>query len=373
MGKKELKILELTNYSAGVCGVWTRVKEEALRLKREGFNVRIFSSNSIKGSNKKASFEEDMEGVKIRRFKSRKLGGESFMTWDFKKEAIKYSPDIIISHAYRHPHTTKSLKILKNRKCKKFLVTHAPFDQKTNTRNPISMLAVKFYDNFISPKTIKHFDKVIHIAAWEKTHLKRLGVEKNLVYIPNGIPEKFFEKSLGISRNKIIYLGRISPIKNLEVLIKAMALIEDNQISLDLVGPTEKKYGEKLKKIIHDLNLNSRINFTKPIYDLDKKISKIDSGNVFVLPSKREGMPQSLIEAMARGKIVISSKNPGSTELINDGWNGYIFNSEDAKDLANKINLALKGNKKMQENARKSVVDFSWKRIIKKLKDIILE
>ncbi len=78
-----MKILELTNYSAGICGVWNRVKEEAARLSKKNHEVVVFSSNFTKGSDEIAKSKDKIGGVLIRRFPARKLGGESFMKWDF--------------------------------------------------------------------------------------------------------------------------------------------------------------------------------------------------------------------------------------------------------------------------------------------------
>ena len=215
------------------------------------------------------------------------------MHWDFEKKAIEYSPDIIIAHSYRHSHTLKALKVKKildrkGKKCKVFLVTHAPFIEKNITRSLTQNLVVKFYDFFLGPKTINKFDKIITIAKWENPYLARLGVKKEkIVYIPNGIPDDFF---LGKRKQGkgILFLGRISPVKNLEVLIKAMGSIK---IHLDIVGPSEKEYNKKLSQLINLMKIKN-ISFKKPVYGLKEKISLIDNYEILVLPSKSEAMPQ---------------------------------------------------------------------------------
>jgi len=83
---KKLKILEVCPFSAGVCGVWQRVKQEAEGLSKEGYQVTVFSSNITKGTNKIAKTNENLNKVKIKRFSSKKLGGESFMIWNFEKK-----------------------------------------------------------------------------------------------------------------------------------------------------------------------------------------------------------------------------------------------------------------------------------------------
>jgi len=370
-----LKILELTNFSAGICGVWQRVKQEAFELSKRGYDVRVFSSNAIKGSKDLASCEENINNIQIKRFSFKKLGGESFMNWDFKKEGIEYSPDIIIAHSYRHSHTLKALKLSKElkkqgKKCKVFLVTHAPF-ARDSTRNFLQRLIVSLYDNFVGKFTINKFDKILIISHWEIPHLIKIGAKKDkILYLPNGIPEEFFSlKTQSKEEKKILFFGRISPIKSIETAISAIPHLNDNQIKLEIVGPAEEIYLNKLKILIENLNLQSRITFSPAIYDLKKRISKIDSSNVFILPSKSEGMPQSLIEAMARGKVVVASNIPAISDLIKDKKTGYLFDQGNEKSLAEKIDLAI-NNPKIGINARKSVQTFVWDKIISKLEQL---
>jgi len=142
-----MKILELSGYTSGIDGVWQRVREESLLLTREGNEVLVMSSNHIKGSDKIAPSEDNVGMVKIKRFSSKKLMGESFMYWDFKKamiEGIKFHPRFIICHSYRHSHTKFALNLGRRVNAKVFLVTHAPFIKGDKTRTIPSKLAVMF-------------------------------------------------------------------------------------------------------------------------------------------------------------------------------------------------------------------------------------
>lgn len=367
-----MKILELTNYTEGACGVFARVLQESKMLSKN-HEVRIFSSNRIKGAEGLAKTSDVVSGIKINRFPAKKLGGESFMFWNFEEEAARFRPDVIIAHAYRHPHTIKAIRLAKKINSRVFLVTHAPFIENNSTRSPLAKLAVWLFDNSIGRWSLDRFDKVIAITKWEIPILEGLGLKKSrIAYIPNGIPGEFFKQKKEASTNKILFLGRIAPVKSLETLIKAMPFFTDKKIKIELVGPAEKEYLSGLKDLIKNLGLESRIIFSKPIYDLADKIKKIDSAKIFILPSKTEAMPQSLIESMARGKIVISSDNRGSKALVFPGKNGFLFRRGDEKDLADKVNKALLINSaKMQKAAKASVTQFSWDIIIKKLNALI--
>ncbi len=367
-----MKILGLCNFSSGICGVWTRAREEAIRLAERGHEVRVFSSNFVKGSNEIAPAEERIGNVLVRRFLGKKLGGESFMKWDFESEALSFKPDVIIAHSYRHLHTHKAVKIGRKIGSRVFLVTHAPFIQDGLTRDFLSKISVRFYDMSIGPRILKRFDKILAITKWEVPYLLNLGVsEDKIEYVPNGIPSEFFSADSGeVDGKRILFLGRISPIKDIETLIRAVSLVKDKNKYLEIVGPAEKDYLYKLKNLIAELGVEDRVKFSAPIYDINEKIKKIDSAGVFVLPSKSEAMPQSLIEAMARKRIVIASDNRGAKDLIEHGKNGLLFKVGNYKELADLLNGNFEDSDLGLE-AKRSVEKFSWDKIVDKLDNIL--
>lgn len=372
-----MKILELTNFSAGACGVFTRVFQESIELKKKGHEVLILSSNAIKGSNELAPEHEIREDIKIKRFPFSRLGGESYMSWDFEQAALEFKPDIIIAHSYRHPHTKKALKIAKQLDIKCFLVTHAPFIEDNKTRSFFDGLAVNFYDKFIGKKIINQFTKIIAITHWEMPYLEKLGAKKDkIVYIPNGISKEFFIQRTAPEQDKILFFGRISPVKNIENLINALALIK-NKIKLEIVGPAEIDYMVSLKYIVKEKNLEESITFADAIYNIKDKITKIDSAKIFILPSKSEAMPQALIEAMARGKLVIASRTNGAKEIIKDNETGLLFDIDSEHELAQLIDFSLDANNKLKiknikEHAKEHAKAYSWDNLSQLLEDTIM-
>ena len=376
-----MKILEVCEFSAGICGVWTRVSQEAQLLAKK-HNVTVFSSNRVKGLDKIAPEKEDFEGVQIQRFPVKFAVGENALFWNFEKEALDLKPDVIIAHVYRHPHTNKTIDIAKKLHkqgytCKTILVTHAPFVEK-ETRGWKLHIAANMYD-LIYKKNLNKFDKIITITQWEEPFLEALGVKKEkLNYIPNGIPELFFTKQIQVPHNKkpkILFLGIIAPIENLENLLRAIAILKQQihkDIVLEIVGPSEPDYLEILKEEIERLNIQNQVIFSEPIYSLAKKIEKLDSSDVFVLPSKREAMPQALIEAMSREKLVISSDTLGGKEIIHPGKNGFLFSKGNEYRLARMIDDCLNTNnktdlQKIRKNAQLSVQKFRWNTLIQNI------
>lgn len=391
MKAKKLKILEITAFSAGICGVWARVLQEAKLLAKK-HDVRVFSSNIKRGTDKKekAKSYEEIENIKIHRFPTFASFGQNTYFWKFKKQALRFKPDIIITHAYRQYYSTLALRVAKKLKVPCILVTHAPFLEK-RLRNWKLNLAVWLYDNLVGKKIINQYDRVISITKWEIPFLLNLGCKKDrIVYIPNGIPDEFFQRRKQAKKKQekkgktILFLGRVTEIKDLETLIKAFKIVKENsdkpdkKIKLKIVGPVEEPYGARLTRMIGQLRLNNSVSFFPPIYNTKEKIDIIDDADIFVLPSKREGMPQSLIEAMSRSKIVISSKTDGGKEMIKDGKNGFLFEIENPSELAEKILFCFdkKNKRKIQQiekNAKTCVEQFNWQRVIKEIENMIKE
>src|SRR3989338_9206840 len=372
-----MKILEITNYTAGGCGVGMRVLKESQLLAERGHKVTIFSSNQVKGSKDLCSLEENQGLVNIQRFSSTNLGGESYMLWNFKKEALKLNPDVIIVHAYRHMHNLQALKIAKKLKCKIFVVTHAKFDREAS-RTWIQNKIVKTYDNIIGKNNLKKFNKIITITKWEEKYLKELVVNKDkIVYLPNGVKDEFFKPIKMISKpiTKIAYWGRISKIKQLESVSRAIALRINEDWIFNIRGPADKDYLKKLNLIIKEKGLKGREFIESLPYNYSEQIKGLDNSQIFILPSLSEGMPQTLVEAMARGRIVIGSNNEGNKELIQDEKNGFIFKNGDEKDLANILDRIKRLNQKeitlLQKNARKTAENFMWNSIIQKIDSLI--
>jgi len=325
-----MKILLLVPFSLGICGVFSRAWSDAYRYRDEGNEVWIYSSNAIKGATGENKDSTEMfecrEGIKIMRFPYKKLGGESFMLWDesWKTRAMELSPDIIIAHCYRHPHTLGALSVAnmlkkQGKSCQCWLLGHAPFIEGDVTRSKIASLTVKFYDGIVGPWTLDRFDRIIMISAWERKYWDRLGVDKSkLFYEPNKIAPEFDVRKTPIGKlgkRQVLFLGRVSPIKDLMTLLRAAERLPD--VKFSIIGPVEPAYGELLHKHIMDCKMNN-VEFYPAIYDIKEKIKAIDSHPIFVLPSIREAMPTVLLEAIARKRKVIASDNPGCRELIED-------------------------------------------------------
>ena len=375
-----MKIAFTSTYSwPSISGVWTRVENLALEMIKRGHEVHAFTSNLKAGTTETLPDYELYKGIHIHRYPVKRMISKNAGFWtskNMKQDVLDLKPDVIDCQTYRHPESNFTLKLNKKLKTRIFLTTHAPFVAKELRGRKLSLI-VRFYDA-VYRKTLNQFNKIIAITRWEMPYLHKLGARKDkIVLIPNGIPDEFFKTRIKKGKG-VLFLGRVSPIKDIETLVKAFKLVQErHNLQLNIVGPLEEPYGAEIVDLVKKLGLNHKtkaVQFSPPVFNLKKKIKIFDSCEIFVLPSKREGMPQALIEAMARGKIVISSQNQGGKEIIKHGKNGFLFDIGNVKQLAELIdkimNLSDKEKGRIKNQAKLSVKNLSWSKIARKIEKI---
>jgi glycosyltransferase involved in cell wall biosynthesis len=154
------------------------------------------------------------------------------------------------------------------------------------------------------------------------------------------MPEKGeFKKKYGLNEDEkiILYLGRIHKIKGIDILIKAFKEVIDTLdcVKLVLVGPDDG-YLNEIKDLIKKLGLEKNIIITGALFGKEKFMAYVDA-DIFVLPSRYEIFPVSVLEAFSCGIPVIASNVGGLRGLILDGETGLLFESENIEQLANNI------------------------------------
>lgn len=197
----------------------------------------------------------------------------------------------------------------------------------------------KMYSRLILENMLKKASVIHAITPSEKNNLYRITNHKNIVVIPNfisfsGIPslERYNPKE-----EYLLYLGRIHTGKGLDILVKSMAKIDDKNIKLKIVG-SESDYSIELKKMVHDLNLEKRIDFTGGVYG-HQKYELYANAKVMVAPSSSEVIGMVNLEAAACKTPVITTYNTG----INPDWNsnGGIMINPCMEELTKAINQSV--------------------------------
>lgn len=163
---------------------------------------------------------------------------------------------------------------------------------------------------------------------------------------------------------RLLFVGRLVSQKGLDVLFKALATMKDHKDwSLTIAGEGPLK--DELALVSHNLGLADRVTF-RGWLERDHLPAVYEDADIFVLPSRDEGMPNAMLEAMAAGLPVIGSKVAGLDEVVIDGETGFLVTPEDADGLAHALRVAIEDRDqtfKLGQAARARVVDqFSWDR-----------
>lgn len=136
--------------------------------------------------------------------------------------------------------------------------------------------------------------------------------------------------------DRILYVGRLSPQKNLDNAIAACATLS---LGLDVIGTGGEM--PRLKEIAVQCGASVRWLGVVPNKQLPEVLQAY---KYFILPSLWEGLPKALIEAMSAGLVCIGNDTTGINEIIQDGVTGYLSPSADAPAIAETIRRAFAGD-----------------------------
>src|SRR5438477_1166334 len=193
-------------------------------------------------------------------------------------------------------------------------------------RNPF---AKKAYNFLLTRWMMRHAAAVIAASEAEAAELKAIASEKKIVYRRNGIDVSALanlpsgeglRKRWAISPGQkvVLYVGRLSPIKNLEQLILAFAKADLRNSRLILVGPIlEPPYEARLRSLIATLRIEASVLIAGPLYDEEQRAA-LALADVFVLPSLNESFGNAAAEAVAAGVPVLLTETCGIAPLINE-------------------------------------------------------
>ncbi len=185
-------------------------------------------------------------------------------------------------------------------------------------------------------------DKIITVSdALKQELMEREGLPaKQLTTIYNGIEvEKFAAKvdTMSVRRSLNIpelgpvvgTIARLAPQKGVSYFLKAASLLKEYQVNFLVVGDGPLR--ETLEQEATELGLQNRVIFAGQRENIAEILSVLD---IYVLPSVTEGLPLTILEAMAAGKPVVATRVGGVPEAIAEGKTGLVVPSRDPEALA---------------------------------------
>lgn len=200
------------------------------------------------------------------------------------------------------------------------------------------------------------------------------AVRKKAVILKNPINPLFFREAYEGEREKtIVAVGRVDKNKNHELLIRAFILLAEEFPAYRLVIYGEGEERENLLRLVRDSGLTERIDLSGAVDDVVEAIYKT---GVFVLSSNTEGMPNTLMEAMALGLPVVSTDCPcgGPRELIEHGVNGLLTPVGDVNKMKENLQMLLKDLQKAKEmgkRAQKTCESFQPEKVVQEWEEYL--
>ncbi|RJQ23914.1 glycosyltransferase family 4 protein [Candidatus Parcubacteria bacterium] len=202
-----------------------------------------------------------------------------------------------------------------------------------------------------------------------KNQIITLGIpEEKIETIPNGInlnnfrplDKKHCRKQLNAEKsgNILLFIGSLDEVKATHYLIRAFFHISKQEAKCKLWIVGEGPLKKKLQDLAEELGIDDKVTFFHP---QPHHLIPVFMGacDVFCLPSIREGRPNVIIEALASGRPVIATNIGGIPELIQHGYNGYLFEAGDVDALVQFILKALQ-QVWSSEKIRGSVEHLKW-------------
>lgn len=249
------------------------------------------------------------------------------------------------------------------------------FDEKTRRRfnryfNNVILKAdaVIAISNSVKEDILEYFDipgsKVEVVAPGFDSELYRQIQGKSMI---DKIKAKY-----GIDKKYILFVGTLEERKNLERLIKAYAILPDYLKTDYLLMICGKKgwFFEEIFGAVKELKLEKKVIFTGYVPDEDLSFL-MNGAEVFVYPSLYEGFGIPLLEAMACGTPVISSKVSSLPEVVGDA--GILINPNNVEELSDAILRVLSNSElraQLSEKGLRQASKFSWEKTAMKIVEI---
>lgn len=185
--------------------------------------------------------------------------------------------------------------------------------------------------------------------GFNKDRIRRIPnwVDRNKFHPGEETDKRSLRKKLGLNEStNVLFVGRLVYRKGVDILIKAWKelVLCNHSCKLLIAGDGEER--DRLKTQCIDSGISESVSFLGHINNIDDYLKVID---IFVIPSRQEGMPNSLLEAMACKLPVIATRIGGATDIIRDGENGLLVSPGSVQELTSAM-LRLIGDKHLSDS-----------------------
>jgi glycosyltransferase involved in cell wall biosynthesis len=225
------------------------------------------------------------------------------------------------------------------------------------------------------------------LTTQEARQYRALGLSAPIFVMPNGVDPMVFEE-LPLrsafegrfpqvqSRPMVLFLGRVDPKKGLDLLLGAFYEVRRKESRhgdpcLVIAGPDFCGYQRTVEQLVREYRLTGHVVFTGLLSGADK-VAALAAADIFVLPSKSEGLPVAVLEAMAAGRAVVVTPACNLPEI--GDWGAGVVSQPTRSDLALAMSALLEDSASriyMGKRGRELIGEkFGWRTVAAKMADV---
>lgn len=211
---------------------------------------------------------------------------------------------------------------------------------------------------------MRNADKLFSYGGKISNIIKNKGFEDKIIEIPTGIGSEWITHSENDKNKdivKFVFVGRAERRKGIQEINLAIKALDQYNFECHFIGPINDTLKIKSNKVIYH----------GPIYDAEILKKHLDEKDILLCPSYSEGMPNVIMEGMARGLAIIATDVGAVSKLVNTE-NGWLLDTKDniSKSLMKAMTEAILNPNKissMKNSSINKVKALQWNHVIKKL------
>lgn len=187
-------------------------------------------------------------------------------------------------------------------------------------------------------RLMAEFDIIVTMGSKAAVFMRGRGVASEIHVIPGGLDPREYAPSQGVVTRDVVFVGRLAPIKRLDLLLGAMAVVKRTlpDVRLSIVGDGPLR--ATLEQMVIDLGLVSNVVFEGHRSDVNRVLGE---ARVFALTSDTEGVSLSVMEALACGVPAVVSNVGDLGDVVVDGQNGFLVDERTPEAFAARITELL--------------------------------
>ena len=210
-------------------------------------------------------------------------------------------------------------------------------------------------------------DALVLLATVEKRDFAEMGISDRVVVIPNGIDVSKYrgptERKHSGKVQRLAYLGRLIRAKGIFETIKAVEILRMDErfcdVELRIAGSGPVR--EEIERYISDHGLDNCVKLVGSVFGSDKT-TFLQEADVFVFPSyHKEGLPYTILESLAAGTPVITSRVAGIPDIVVDRVHGILVNTKDPGDIVRAVQQLAESQEGLRMMSRACVERASQK------------